>query len=183
MVHRKKHKRSHRRQNEPAPNHRRSSHRHNAPASRTRHRRHDAATDMPTMQGLMMPAVAGIGSGLLVAWGAPMAAGWFNMAQTGFMYRLVQGGIAFLGAWGLTTMKILDRTSATVFTAVGVTLAGLGLINDFRMGTVGAPTAAAPAGVPAISGISEPEEEYDTMMGYYEPYGIGPTMGYYEAVA
>lgn len=151
-----------------------------ANAPRRRRARVGVLPGLPPIAQMLPPVAAGIGSGLLVGWGAPMAATWFGVAPAGFMYRLIQAGVAWVGAWALGAFRVVDRTSTVAFATVGTAIAGLGLISDWQRGLIGgAPAAAAPA---EVSGLGQ-DEDYDTMMGYYEPYGVGPTMGYYEAVA
>ncbi len=135
---------------------------------------------LPPVAQMLPPVGAGIGGGLLVGWGTPMVAPWLGLAPVGFMYRLLQAGIAWVGAWALASFRMVDRGTAVAFGTGGSVVAGLGLVSDWQRGVFAAgPAAAAPA--EAVSGLGQ--DEYDTMMGYYEPYGVGPTMGYYEAVA
>lgn len=137
---------------------------------------------LPPVAQMLPPVGAGIGGGLLVGWGTPMVLPFIpGLVPAGFMYRLLQAGIAWVGAWALASFRMVDRGTAVAFGTGGSVVAGLGLISDWQRGLVGGFAAAAPA--PAVSGLGQEEEEYDAMMGYYEPYGVGPTMGYYEAVA
>lgn len=137
---------------------------------------------LPPVAQMLPPVGAGIGGGLLVGWGTPMVLPFIpGLVPAGFMYRLLQAGIAWVGAWALASFRMVDRATAVAFGTGGSVVAGLGLVSDWQRGLVGGFAAAAPA--PAVSGLGQEEEEYDAMMGYYEPYGVGPTMGYYEAVA
>ncbi|MGH7376139.1 MAG: hypothetical protein ACREKK_01795 [Candidatus Methylomirabilales bacterium] len=136
---------------------------------------------LPPVAQMLPPVGAGIGGGLLVGWGTPMVTPWLGLAPAGFMYRLLQAGIAWVGAWALASFRMVDRSTAVAFGTGGSVVAGLGLISDWQRGLVGGVAAAAAPAAP-MEGLGQ-EEEYDAMMGYYEPYGVGPTMGYYEAVA
>lgn len=144
-----------------------------------RRRRSGFIPGLPPFQQLLPPAVAGIGAGLLIGWGTPLVSAQLGLAPAGFMYRAAQAAVGLVGAWALGAFRVLDRTSTVAFATVGIAIAGLGLVNDFMRGQVGVTAAAAPA---AVSGLGQ-DDEYDAMVGYYEPYGTGPTMGYYEAVA
>lgn len=138
---------------------------------------------LPPIAQMLPPVAAGIGGGFMVGWGGPMAATWFGVPPVGFMYRLIQAGVAWVGAWALGSFRVVDRATAVAFGTGGSVVAGLGLVSDWQRGLVGGfPGAAAVAPAAAVEGLGQ-EEEYDAMMGYYEPYGVGPTMGYYEAVA
>ncbi len=190
-------RRRHRARNEPARRRRRRS---NAPRRRrarvvVRHvlarRRSNAPRrrrvgvgflpGLPPVAQMLPPVGAGIAGGLLVGWGTPMVTPFIpGLAPAGFMYRLLQAGIAWVGAWALASFRMVDRATAVAFGTGGSVVAGLGFVSDWQRGLVGGFAAAAPA--PVVEGLGQ-EEEYDAMMGYYEPYGVGPTMGYYEAVA
>lgn len=138
---------------------------------------------LPPIAQMLPPVAAGIGGGFMVGWGGPMAATWFGVPPVGFMYRLIQAGVAWVGAWALGSFRVVDRATAVAFGTGGSVVAGLGLVSDWQRGLVGGfPGAAGVAPAAAVEGLGQ-EEEYDAMMGYYEPYGVGPTMGYYEAVA
>lgn len=187
-------RRRHRTRNEPARRRRRRSNaprrrrsrmvvRHVLARRRTNPRgrsRVGILPGLPPVAQMLPPVAAGIGGGFAVGWGGPMVATWFGMPPVGFMYRLLQAGVAWIGAWALGSFRVVDRATAVAFGTGGSVVAGLGFISDWQRGLVVAPAAApAPA---TVEGLAQ-EEEYDAMMGYYEPYGVGPTMGYYEAVA
>lgn len=171
-----------RRRNAPRRRRARSTPRHvlarrrNAPRRRSRV---GILPGLPPIAQMLPPVAAGIGGGFMVGWGGPMVATWFGVPPVGFMYRLIQAGVAWVGAWALGSFRIVDRTTAVAFGTGGSVIAGLGFLSDWQRGVAVAPAGAAPA---AVEGLGQ-EEEYDSMMGYYEPYGVGPTMGYYEAVA
>ena len=150
--------------------------RRNAPRRRSRV---GILPGLPPIAQMLPPVAAGIGGGFMVGWGGPMVATWFGVPPGGFRYRLIQAGVAWVGAWALGSFRVVDRATAVAFGTGGSVIAGLGFLSDWQRGVAVAPAGAAPA---AVEGLGQ-EEEYDSMMGYYEPYGVGPTMGYYEAVA
>ncbi len=105
-------------------------------------------------QNLLPLVGAGVGAGLTIGYVTPMVTATMGIAPAGIMFRAAQAAVTLLGSWVLTSMRVASRRTAAAFAATGLSIVGLGLIQDWQSGALTmAPAAPAAAGMRGVRGM------------------------------